>query len=106
MKNDKKRKTDDNGQMSHLVRVEFTHPTANAVAIAGTFNDWRPEATQMVALGAGRWVKELVLPPGTYEYLLVADGNWLPDPSAKKNVPNAFGGVNSVLDVSNGAAGQ
>src|SRR6266576_1502920 len=103
MKNNKKRKTNGNGQVSQSVRVEFNHPTAISVAIAGTFNDWRPEASQMVAAGDGRWLKELVLPPGTYEYLLVADGNWLPDPSAKRTVPNAFGGVNSIFDIPNGA---
>ena len=43
--------------------------------------------------------KELILPPGTYEYLFVADGRWLPDPLAKGAVPNPFGGVNSLLTV-------
>ncbi len=89
----------------HIVQVEFNHPTAEAVAIAGSFNEWRPEATRMVAVGEGRWLKELVLPPGTYEYLFVADGQWLPDPRATKTVPNPFGGVNCVFEVSvkNGA---
>ena len=40
---------------------------------------------------------ELALPPGTYEYRLVVDGEWIADPSAKETVPNPFGGVNSVL---------
>jgi 1,4-alpha-glucan branching enzyme len=88
---------------SQSVRVEFTDPEAAAVAIAGTFNDWRPEATPMIALGAGRWLKELVLPPGIYEYLLVADGQWVPDPLAKETAPNPFGGVNSVVRLANGA---
>src|SRR5258707_1081264 len=74
MKSNKKQKTNSHGQVSQSVRVEFNHPTAISVAIAGTFNDWRPEASQIVAFGDGRWLKELVLPPGTYEYLLVADG--------------------------------
>ena len=42
-----------------------------AVGIAGTFNDWRPQATPMIRLNDGRWAKELALPPGTYEYCLV-----------------------------------
>ena len=54
----------------------------------------------MIAVGGGRWVKDLALPPGTYEYLLVIDGRWLADPLAKKTVPNPFGGVNSVVEVS------
>ena len=44
------------------------------------------------------------LPPGRYEYLLVADGEWMPDPLAKETVPNQFGGLNSVIRVPNGAA--
>jgi 1,4-alpha-glucan branching enzyme len=78
---------------------EFTHLTAARVCVAGTFNDWRPEATPMVALGEGRWVKELTLPPGVYEYRLVVDGKWMPDPRASETAPNPFGGVNSVLKV-------
>ncbi len=60
-----------------MVHWEFNHPTATAVAIAGTFNDWRPEVTEMVAVGDGCWRKEIVLPPGTYEYLFVADDEWI-----------------------------
>ena len=78
---------------------EFTHPTAASVCVAGTFNDWRPEATPMVPLGDGRWIKELRLPPGAYEYRIVADGEWMPDPLATESIPNPFGGFNSVLRV-------
>jgi len=81
------------------VHLEFTHPKACAVAIAGTFNDWRPEATPMVLLGDGRWCKDLVLPPGIYEYRLVVDGEWMPDPLGQATAPNPFGGLNSVLKV-------
>src|SRR5215469_14063725 len=69
-----------NGQTARRIRIEFTHRTASEVAIAGTFNDWRPDATQMVALGGGRWLKELALSPGVYEYRLVVDGAWMADP--------------------------
>ena len=99
MRKNGKHITDGNRKLTTAVRVEFSHPTAGAVAIAGTFNEWRPEATQMVALGDGRWIKEVILPPGIYEYCLVVDGQWIPDPSARETVPNPFGGQNSVLDV-------
>jgi len=88
-----------NGKTSQSVRIEFKHPTASAVAIAGTFNDWRPEATQMVRVADGRWLKDLALPPGLYEYRLVVDGAWMPDPSAVAAVTNPFGELNSVLKV-------
>ena len=56
----------------------------------------------MIDMGQGRWLKELVLPPGTYEYLFVADGRWLPDPLAQATTPNPFGGRNSVVTVPRG----
>ncbi len=94
-----KAKHRNNGSNGQIVRVSFSHPEATAVGIAGTFNDWRPEATPMIAMGQGHWLKELVLPPGTYEYLIVADGKWLADPQAKRTAANPFGGVNSVITV-------
>ena len=58
------------------IHVEFTHSTATTVAIAGSFNGWRPEPAQFVA--KGKWAKELMLPPGRDAYLFVAEGNgWL-----------------------------
>jgi len=94
-----------NGNTAQQIRIEFTHPTASEVAIAGTFNDWRPDATQMVALGGGRWLKELALSPGTYEYRLVVDGAWMENPRACETAPNPFGGLNSVLKVNQQASG-
>ena len=81
------------------VRFEFTHPTAKTVCLAGSFNHWQPEAKTLHPAGGGRWVKETALLPGTYEYCLVVDGQWMPDPLAKETVPNPFGGRNSVLRV-------
>ena len=81
------------------VRFEFTHPTATTVCVAGTFNNWQPEAKVLHHSGPGRWWKETALPPGTYEYCLVVDGHWMPDPLARETVPNPFGGRNSVLKV-------
>ena len=40
-----------NGKSRHAVHVEFNNPSATAVAIAGTFNQWRPETTPMVEMG-------------------------------------------------------
>lgn len=83
------------------IHFEFTSPTAESVAIAGTFNEWRPNATPMIHLGRGRWAKDLALPRGTYEYRLVVDGQWMPDPQESDTAPNPFGGVNSVRKVEN-----
>jgi 1,4-alpha-glucan branching enzyme len=87
------------GPQLEPVRFEFTHLTATTVCVAGTFNDWHAEAKPLHPVGDGRWLKETVLPPGTYEYCLVVDGEWMPDPRARETVPNPFGGRNSILKV-------
>ena len=89
------------GAASQLVpvRFEFTHPTATSVCVAGSFNRWQPEAKTLHSSGAGNWWKETALAPGTYEYCLIVDGHWMPDPLAPKTVPNPFGGRNSILEV-------
>jgi 1,4-alpha-glucan branching enzyme len=99
MKKNKSKQLSGNGSSAASVRLEYTDPTSTAVCVAGTFNEWRPEATPMVAVGDGRWVKDLTLPPGRYEYLIVADGEWKADPLASEANPNPFGGLNSVLKV-------
>ncbi len=96
----KRNKNNGHKNGSKRIHFEFTCPTAEAVAIAGTFNEWRPNATPMIALGQGRWAKELELPPGAYEYCVVVDGAYLHDPLSQETVPNPFGGVNSVVRVS------
>jgi 1,4-alpha-glucan branching enzyme len=88
-----------NKKRPQAVRIEFHHEQAQAVFIAGTFNDWNPKVTPMIALGDGRWAKDLALPPGRYEYLFVVDGVWICDPSAPEQVPNPHGGCNSLLVV-------
>jgi 1,4-alpha-glucan branching enzyme len=82
------------------VRFEFTYPKATRVCIAGTFNDWKPGVHTLNSSGEGTWWQVLSLPPGTYEYCLVVDGQWMPDPLAPESVPNPFGGRNSILNVS------
>ena len=86
------------------VRFEFTHPTAVTVCLAGSFNHWQPESKTLHSSGSGNWWKETSLAPGTYEYCLVVDGQWMPDPRARETVPNPFGGRNSVLHVASSPA--
>ncbi len=100
-KNLRKRSYHNTRSHSHptqQVRLEFFHPQAREVNIAGLFNDWRPGATWMISLGNGRWVKELLLPPGRYEYCFVVDGHWMPDPMALES-SGSRGSHNSVLVV-------
>jgi 1,4-alpha-glucan branching enzyme len=82
------------------VSLELVEPAARQVYVAGSFNNWKPESTPLVALGNGRWKGDLKLGPGRYEYLFVVDGQWRPDPNARETVQNPFGGQNSVVMVS------
>lgn len=86
------------------VRFEFAHPTAAQVSVAGTFNDWQCDTKALHPIGAGHWVKESALPPGTYEYCFIVDGEWMPDPRAQEVVANPFGGHNSILKVAGSTA--
>ena len=96
--------SDRTAAKTQMIHFEFTVSDAEAVAIAGTFNDWRPDASPMFPVVDGRWVKKLALAPGTYEYCFVVDGIWRPDPQVSETVTNPFGGVNTVLIVAAPAA--
>ena len=82
------------------VSLEFVKPDAKQVCVAGSFNDWKPEATPLSLKGNGHWVGDLAVKPGRHEYLFVVDGQWIPDPNASESVQNPFGGKNSVMIVS------
>ena len=81
------------------VRFAFTAPQARTVSVGGCFNHWQPEAKTLHPAGGGRWVKETVLLPGTYDYRLIADGPGMATPSATESMPNSFGGRNSLWTV-------
>lgn len=89
---------------SILVHLEYRDPRAQSVCVAGSFNDWLPAVSEMLQVSPGRWLKELTLPPGTYEYRLVVDGEWKEDPGCEEQVTNPFGSHNSVLRVHSSTA--
>ncbi len=80
-------------------KLQYHAPEAKSVFAAGTFNDWRPDATPLQPQKSGTWAVELDLAPGVYEYRFIADGFWCSDPGASETVANPFGGQNTVLRV-------
>jgi hypothetical protein len=89
---------------SRLTHFELFTPEASAVFVAGSFNQWNPSATAMTRMSEGKWITDLSLPPGRYEYLFVVNGNcWMPDPKVRDYASNPFGGFNSVLEVATSA---
>jgi len=83
------------------VFLELVKPGATNVLVAGSFNEWKPEKTPLIRKGSDKWVGDIAVNPGRYEYLFVVDGQWVPDPNARESVQNPYGGTNSVLVVPN-----
>jgi Glycogen recognition site of AMP-activated protein kinase len=81
------------------VRLVFYAPSAHAVSVAGSFNDWSSDAAPLARGTGGVWTITLALPAGQHQYAFVVDGTrWEADPSAPA-VDDGFGRRNSVLDV-------
>lgn len=81
-------------------------PEAQAVFLAGTFNDWKQDATPLAKDGEGDWGVALDLLPGRHEFKFVVDGVWCCEPGREEvtdgcadRVPNPFGTMNRVIEV-------
>lgn len=81
------------------VRFEADLPQARAVAVIGDFSRWRsPVSLRRDADGV--WRTEVALPPGSYEYVFVVDGDrWVSDPRADYRRQDGFGNNNAVVVV-------
>jgi 1,4-alpha-glucan branching enzyme len=82
-------------------KVSFSYraPNAQSVLLAGDFTGWQQAPLPMKKDKSGLWKKTVSLPPGTYEYRLLVDGQWQDDPQCPKRQPNQFGGQNCVCVV-------
>ena len=61
----------------------------------------------MIKDADGKWNVAMALPPGHYEYKFVIDGKWSCEPGCDgphhgygKCVPNSFGTMNHLIEVS------
>lgn len=82
--------------------VLFLQPTSvgTRVVVAGDFNNWSD--TEIVLApdeAVGVLSARVVLPPGMWQYRLIIDGRWTPDPYNPHCVPNPFGELNSIIVV-------
>ena len=73
------------------------YPHARLVTLAGEFNGWNPVSLPFIRQN-GEWVCTLGLEPGRYEYKLIIDGVWTPDPENPEVTVNE-GNLNSVMVV-------
>ena len=90
----------------HLSAFTCRSEAADAVFLAGTFNDWNPTETPMVRDEDGHWTASLNLAPGRYEYKFVVDGDWYCEPECTAPnidctlcIMNDFGTMNRILAV-------
>ncbi len=85
------------------VVIHFRDDDARDVRIAGDFNGWVPDkGVHSMTEADGKttvWTKVLNLPPGTYQYRYVVDGEWRADPANPESTQGPAGKPNSVLHV-------
>jgi hypothetical protein len=84
-----------------LVSVRFVlhQPGARQVRLAGDFTGWQARVP-LARSDGDRWVAELRLAPGHYEYVFVVDGErWVDDPAATRFRDDGFGRRNALLTV-------
>lgn len=86
-------------KLGRKVSFEYYAPSARAVFLAGTFNNWNQEGCLLKKDRNGGWMTTLTLAPGRYEYLYFVDGIWECDPQSRECVPNPFGSWNCVINV-------
>jgi anti-sigma factor RsiW len=83
------------------VRLVLSAEGARSVAVAGDFNDWSTESLLLEdPEGDGVFATTLRLPPGSYAYMFVIDGErWVTDPYAVNHRDDGFGNRNAVLRI-------
>ena len=95
----------DVGAPDGQVVVDFHLPAdvaAESASVVGDFNDWDPMRGTMQRDASGAFSCSLTVPTGTrYQYRYLLDGaRWTNDWSSDTFAPNAFGGEDSLLDLS------
>ena len=91
-------------ERSQKIHYRFSFDPGNKkykkVQITGQMNDWNPAAGAMF-LKDGKWVIDLHLFPGKFQYKLVCDKKWMSDPRNSDSVSNGSSGFNSLLTLGN-----
>ncbi len=73
--------------------------TAKAVSIASSFNNWSAQTNPMIYDSNGTWKLEINLTPNYYQYKIVVDGNWIPDPKNDWKINDGGDSFNSIVKV-------
>ena len=93
----KKRAKKETGKQ---VQFEISSEPGSQVYLAGTFNDWNPNAHPLNGKpDSEHFTTTVFIPVGTHEYKFVVNGVWRVDPNCAAWVPNDQGSLNSVVHV-------
>lgn len=66
-----------------FVEFHLRAPKAKAVDLIGDFNGWKAGTLTLSRASGGAWELMLPLPPGSYHYLFLVDGQTTADPAAR-----------------------
>jgi hypothetical protein len=69
---------------------------ARQVILAGSFNNWVPDALKMTKTDSG-WIAKVSIIPGKYWYKFIVDGNWSIDNDNLLRENDGLGNINSVF---------
>ena len=78
-------------------RVVFRVAGARSVAIAGDWNEWRPDSLERV--DASHWRADLTLAPGAHRFSLIVNGHTWMVPRGVATLPDGKGGKVGLLIV-------
>jgi hypothetical protein len=79
------------------ITFTLSAPTSLSVSIAGTFNNWEPQA--MTKGLDGLWRSSIQLLQGIYQYRFLVDNVSWQDPNNPRTAPNELGGFNSICEM-------
>ena len=89
-----------NTSANRKISFTFKDEPGKKVFVAGTFNDWNPNAAPMADCDqTGVYAATLRIPRGSHEYKFVVDGIWMVDPANPDCVINGYGSMNSLIVV-------
>jgi 1,4-alpha-glucan branching enzyme len=77
----------------------FNAPAAMSVQLVGDFTHWQKGPINLQKVEGGVWQTKVNLPPGTYHYRFLVDGQWRDDPECTLRVENPYGSEDSVRQV-------
>jgi hypothetical protein len=86
-----------NSGASHLVKFSLRRPTAQSVAVAGDFNEWKTVSMQR---SGDTFSVEIALPAGVHHYAFLVDGkDWTVPDNAPGIVDDGWGKKNATIVV-------